>query len=45
VGKFVGKSFSTRMLLLQPRVLSFGLLQDGWSAAMSFQSAMLRTRC
>jgi hypothetical protein len=29
VGKIVGKSFSIRMLLLQPRVLGFGLLQDG----------------
>ena len=29
MGKFVGKNFSTRMLLLQFRVLGFGLLQDG----------------
>ena len=29
MGKFVGKRFSTRMLILQYRVLRFGLFQDG----------------
>jgi hypothetical protein len=39
VGKFVGKNLSVRMLLLQPRVLGFGLLQDEDIGSVSFQTA------
>jgi hypothetical protein len=44
VGKFVGKNFSTRMLLLQPRVLGFGLLQNEEIGSVSFHSA-IRIAC
>jgi len=40
VGKIVGKNFSTRMLLSQPRVLGFGLLQNEEIGSVSFQTAI-----